>query len=144
MHKCPFTSTVHAELPLSLCPLFIADLGHNRDGTTPGPCSMGTPAAAIVQPPSQAFYQDEQQLHLTFATTDDVVEIPLEKTHRKMAVKKAHFINEDADIKVAAICSELGLQTDRNKDLDDHLKGQLSEAVKGRYKYTVPVQARHV
>ena len=68
----------------------------------------------------------------------DVVEIPLEKTHRKMVIKKAHFIYEDADIKVAAICSELGFQTGSNKELDGHLKGQLSEAVRGRYQYRRP------
>ena len=68
----------------------------------------------------------------------DVVEIPLERTHRKMVIKKAHFIYEDADIKVIAICSELGFQTGSNKDLDGHLKGQLSEAVRGRYQYRRP------
>ena len=74
----------------------------------------------------------------TSVPADDVVEIPLEKTHRKMVVKKAHFIYEDADIKVAAICSELGFQTGSNKELDGHLKGQLSEAVRGRYQYRRP------
>ena len=68
----------------------------------------------------------------------DVVEIPLERTHRKMVIKKAHFIYEDADIKVIAICSELGFQTGSNKDLDGHLKGQLSEAVRGRYQHRRP------
>ena len=68
----------------------------------------------------------------------DVVEIPLKKTHRKMVVKKAHFIYEDADIKVAAICSDLGFQTGCNKELDGHLKGQLSEVVKGRYRLYRP------
>ena len=125
---------------LPLCSLFIADLGYNRDGTTPGPVSMGTPAAATVQPPSQVVCPEEQQHELTspFATTKDVVEIPLEKTHRKMIVKKAQFIYEDADIKVAAICSELGFQTGHNKELDGHLKGQLSEAVQGRYQHRKP------
>ena len=68
----------------------------------------------------------------------DVVEIPLEKTHRKMVIKKAHFIYKDADIKVIAICSELGFGTGVNKALDGHLKGQLSEAVQGRYQYRRP------
>ena len=45
---------------------------------------------------------------------------------------------EDFDVKVAAICSELGFHTGRNKELDSHLKGQLSEAVKGRYQHRKP------
>ena len=46
-----------------------------------------------------------------------------------MVIKKAHFVYENADIKVAAICSEVGFGEGINKDLDGHLKGQLSEAV---------------
>ena len=65
----------------------------------------------------------------TSIPTGDVVVIPLEKTHCKLAIKKAHFIYEDADIKVAAICSEPEFQTGVNKDLDSHLKGQLSKVV---------------
>ena len=72
------------------------------------------------------------------ARSPDVVEIPLEKTHRKMVIKKAHFVFEDADIKVAAICSELGFATGSNKELDGYLKGQLSEAVRVRYQYRRP------
>ena len=78
------------------------------------------------------------QRFIPVARSPDVVEIPLEKTHRKMVIKKAHFVYEDADIKVAAICSELGFGTGYSKELDGHLKGQLSEAVKGRYQYRKP------
>ena len=74
----------------------------------------------------------------TPAPADNVVEIPLENTHRKMVIKKTHFIYEDVDIKVIAICSELGFETGVNKDLDGHLKGQLSEAVRGRYQHRRP------
>ena len=72
------------------------------------------------------------------ARSPDVVEIPLEKTHHKIVIKKAHFIYEDADIKVDAICSELGFETGYNKELDGHLKRQLSEAVRVRYQYRRP------
>ena len=51
---------------------------------------------------------------------------------------KSHFIYEDADIKVAAICSELGFETDSNKEFDGHRKGQLSEAVRVRYQHNRP------
>ena len=91
---------------------------------------------ASVQPSSHK--EKHQHASTNPAVVDDVVEIPLEKTHRKMVVKKAHFIYEDADIKVTAICSELGFQTGRNKELDGHLKGQLSEAVRGRYQLRRP------
>ena len=91
---------------------------------------------ASVQPTSHE--EKHQHASTNLAGADDVVEIPLEKTHRKMVVKKAHFLYEDADIKVAAICSDLGFQTGRNKDLDGHLKGQLSEAVRGRYQHHRP------
>ena len=67
-----------------------------------------------------------------------MVEIPLEKTHRKMVIKKARFVYENADIKVTAICSEVGFGEGINKDLDGHLKGQLSEAVRVRYQYRRP------
>ena len=97
----------------------------------------GQPAAALPAP-GHAINQSTASPTATPAPADDVVEIPLEKTHRKMVIKKAHFIYEDADIKVAAICSELGFGTGVNKDLDGHLKGQLSEAVRGRYQHRRP------
>ena len=101
------------------------------------PVSHGT--LVTVRSPNQARHEEvHQHASSTWAVTDDVVQIPLEKTHRKMVIKKAHFIYEDADIKVAAICSELGFQTGSNKELDGHLKGQLSEAVRGRYQYRRP------
>ena len=105
------------------------------------------PGAAATDPTSQfqpvsvrpsSHEEKHQHASTNLAGADDMVEIPLEKTHRKIVVKKAHFIYEDADIKVAAICSELGFQTGHNKELDVHLKGQLSEAVKGRYKHHKP------
>ena len=101
------------------------------------PIGQGTPGT--VQPQTQP-HREEVQQHVssTYVSYDNVVGIPLEKTHRKMVVKKAHFIYEDADIKVAAICSELGFQTGSNKELDGHLKGRLSEAVRGRYQYRRP------
>ena len=107
------------------------------DAAAADPVRQSTPGT--VQPPNQARHEEvHQRASSTCAVTDDVVEILLEKTHRKMVIKKAHFIYEDADIKVAAICSELGFQTGSNKELDGHLKGQLSEAVRGRYQYRSP------
>ena len=107
------------------------------DAAAADPVRQSTPGT--VQPPNQARHEEvHQHASSAFVVTDDVVEIPLEKTHRKMVIKKAHFIYEDADIKVAAICSELGFGTGVNKDLDGHLKGQLSEAVRGRYQYRRP------
>ena len=101
------------------------------------PVGQGTPGT--VQPLTHPHHEEVQQhASSTYVGYDNVVGIPLEKTHRKMVVKKAHFIYEDADIKVAAICSELGFQTGRNKELDDHLKGQLSKAMRGRYHYHRP------
>ena len=78
------------------------------------------------------------QLVTPVARSLDVVEIPLEKTHHKIVIKKAHFLYEDADIKVDAICSELGFGTGYSKELDGHLKGKLSEAVRVRYQYRKP------
>ena len=109
--------------------------------TTSCPGAAATDPTSQFQPVSvQPSGHEEKHQHAStnLAGADDVVEIPLEKTHRKMVVKKAHFLYEDADIKVAAICSELGFQTGCNKELDGHLKGQLSEAVKGRYQYCKP------
>ena len=105
-----------------------------RPGGTTDHVGKGTPGTG--QPPTPANPVEVQQhASSTFVVSNDVVEIPLEKTHRKMVIKKAHFIYEDADIKVAAICSELGFATGSNKELDGHLKGQLSEAVRIRYQY---------
>ena len=109
----------------------------SHPNTAADPVSHGT--LVTVQSPNQARHEEvRQHASSAFVVTDDVVQIPLEKTHRKMVIKKAHFIYEDADIKVAAICSELGFQTGSNKELDGHLKGQLSEAVQGRYQYRRP------
>ena len=108
-----------------------------RPGGTADQVGQGTPGTG--QPPTPANPVEVQQhAPSTFVVYDDVVEIPLEKTHRKMVITKAHFIYEDADIKVAAICSELGFETGSNKELDGHLKGQLSEAVRARYQYRRP------
>ena len=108
-----------------------------RPGGTADHAGQGTPGTG--QPPTQANPVEVQQhASSTFVVYDDVVEIPLEKTHRKLIIKKAHFIYEDADIKVAAICSEQGFATGSNKELDGHLKGQLSEAVRVRYQYRRP------
>ena len=109
---------------------------HSRVAAT-DPFTQHRPAS--VRPSSQASRKEKHQYASTNrAGADDVVDIPLEKSHRKMCIKKAHFFYEDADIKVAAICSELGFQTGSNKELDVHLKGQLSEAVKGRNQYQRP------
>ena len=67
-----------------------------------------------------------------------MVEIPLEKTHRRLVLKKGHFLYEDADIKIAAICSELGFTKGLNKDLNDQLKGQLLQTVNRRYQNGKP------
>ena len=108
-----------------------------RPAGTADHVGKGTPGTG--QPPTPANPEEVQQhASSTFVVSNNVVEIPLEKTHRKMVIKKAHFIYEDADIKVAAICSELGFETGRNKELDGHLKGQLSEAVRVRYQYRRP------
>ena len=68
----------------------------------------------------------------------DVVEIPLGTTHRKLVLKKSHFIYEDADIKIAAICSEMGFTKGLNKNLNDQLKGQLQQTVDRRYQNGKP------
>ena len=108
-----------------------------RPGGAADHVGKGTPGTG--QPPTRANPVEAQQHpSSTFVVYDDVVEIPLEKTHRKMVIKKAHFIYEDADIKVATICSELGFQIGSNKELDGHLKGQLSEAVRARYQHSRP------
>ena len=99
------------------------------------PSGWQPPALAV---PGYSVNQSTASQTATPVPSDDVVGIPLEKTHRKMVIKKAHFIYEDADIKVAAISSELGFGARVNKDLDGHLKGQLSEAVRGRYQYRRP------
>ena len=110
-----------------------------KEQTTPHPgadvADQGRPSA---HPPSHTSHIQEHQHASTSGRVDDVVKIPLQNTHRKMTIKKAHFMYEDFDVKVAAICSELGFQTGRNKELDGHLKGQLSEAVKGRYQHCKP------
>ena len=99
-----------------------------RPGGTADHVGQGTPGTG--QPPTQANPVEVQQhAPCSFVVYDNVVDIPLEKTHRKLVIKKAHFAYEDADIKVAAICSELGFATGSNKELDGHLKGQLSETV---------------
>ena len=67
-----------------------------------------------------------------------MVEIPLDKTHRRLVVKKSHFIYEDADIKIAAICSEMGFTKGLNKNLNDQLKGQLQQTVDRRYQNGKP------
>ena len=70
-------------------------------------------------------------LHCT--SEPDGVEIPLEKTHRRLVVKKGRFLYEDADIKIAAICSEMGFIKGLNKNLNDQLKGRLQQTVDRRY-----------
>ena len=68
----------------------------------------------------------------------DVVEIPLEKTHHKLVVKRGRFLYEDADIKIAAICSEMGFTKGLNKNLNDQLKDQLQQTVNRRYQNGKP------
>ena len=66
------------------------------------------------------------------------MEIPLEETHRRLVVKKGHFLYEDVDIKIAAICSELPFTRGLNKDLNDQLKGELKQTVDRRYQNGKP------
>ena len=67
-----------------------------------------------------------------------MVEIHLEKTHRRLVVKKGRFLYEDADIKIVAICSEMGFTKGLNKNLNDHLKGQIQQTVVRRYQNGKP------
>ena len=68
----------------------------------------------------------------------DVVKIPLEKSPCKLVVKKGGFLHEDADIKIVAICSEMGFTKGLNKNLNDQLKGQLQQTVDVRYQNGKP------
>ena len=68
----------------------------------------------------------------------DVVEIPLGTTHRRLVLKKSHFVYEDTDIKIAAICSEMGFTKGLNKSLNDQLRGQLQQTVDRRYQNGKP------
>ena len=67
-----------------------------------------------------------------------MVEIPLEKTHRRLVVKKGRFLYEDADIKIAAICSEMGFTKGLNKNLNDQMNGLLQQTVDRRYQNGKP------
>ena len=94
--------------------------------------------SSAVPGPGGSVDHSTAYLTTTPVPSEDMVEIRLEKTRRKMVIKKAHFLYENADIKVAAICSELGFGEGVNKELDGHLKGQLSEAVQQRCQYCKP------
>ena len=104
--------------------------GFTNDGPQCQPSALAAPGATVNH--TTAY------LTATPVPAEDMVEIPLEKTHRKMVIKKSHFVYEDVDIKVAAICSELRFREGVNKNLDAHVKGQLSEAVRGRYQDSKP------
>ena len=76
---------------------------------------------------------------LMLLSSPDLVEIPLEKkSHCKLVLKKGPFLFEDADIKIAAICSELQFTRGLNKDLNDQLKGILQQTVNRRYQNGKP------
>ena len=72
------------------------------------------------------------------AATPLAVEIPLEKSHRKLLVKVGHFLYEHTEIKIAAICSELGFAVGLNKDLNESLNGELKTVVERRYQSNKP------
>ena len=52
---------------------------------------------------------------LMLSNSPDLVEIPNHKSHRKLVLKKGRFLYEDADIKIAAICSEIGFTKGLNR-----------------------------
>ena len=98
-----------------------------------------SPKASTTSPSSALVPSTPQQLSFSPPpSVPDTLEIPLEKTHRKLVLKKGHFLYEDADIKIAAICSELQFARGLNKDLNDQLKGQLRETVDRRYQNGKP------
>ena len=68
----------------------------------------------------------------------DLVKIPNEKSHHKIVVKKGRFLYEDVDIKIVAICSEMGFTKGLSKDLNDRLNGQLQQTVNRRYQNGKP------
>ena len=70
---------------------------------------------------------------LMLSDSPDLVEIPSYKSHRKVVLKKGHFLYEDADIKIAAICNKMGFTKGLNKNLNDQLKGQLQSTFDRRY-----------
>ena len=98
----------------------------------PSKASTNSPSSALVPSTSQ-------QLSFPPCPSEpDALDIPLEKTHRKLVLKKGHFLYEDIDIKIAAICSELQFTKGLNKDLNDQLKGQLQQIVDRRYQKGKP------
>ena len=69
------------------------------------------------------------------------VEIPLQKkVNRKVIVKKGGLLPEVTDIKVVAICSDLGFNVGTNKLLNDQLKGMLQLIVDRRYQQSKPAR----
>ena len=70
--------------------------------------------------------------------SDDIIDVPIKGSHRKIILKKAHFIYEDVDIKVVGISSELGFEKGTLKNLNDQMGGQLLKAIQGRYQYNKP------
>ena len=72
------------------------------------------------------------------STPRDIIDVPIESSHRKIILKKAHFIYEDVDIKVVGISSELGFEKGRVKDLNNQMGGQLLKAIQGRYRFHMP------
>ena len=98
-----------------------------------------SPKASATSPSSAPVFSTSQQLSFPPPPSEpDTLDIPLEKTLRKLVLKKGHFLYEDADIKIAAICSELQFTEGLNKDLNDHLKGQLQQTVDRRYQNGKP------
>ena len=73
-----------------------------------------------------------------FLLNKDIIDVPIKGSHRKIILKKAHFIYEDVDIKVVGISSEFGFQKGTLKNLNDQMGGQLLKAIQGRYQYNKP------
>jgi O-acetyl-ADP-ribose deacetylase (regulator of RNase III) len=63
----------------------------------------------------------------------NIMEIPLGKSNRRLTIRQQHFLYENTDIKIAAICSEMGFTKGINKNLNNALKGLLQETVDRRY-----------
>ena len=67
-----------------------------------------------------------------------LVEFPLQKSKHKLAFANSHFLYEDADVKIVAVCSELGFSEPANKNLDEQLKGSLQQTIDRRYQKSKP------
>ena len=139
------TSDVETLLPFQQYMQQVADSSPfiSSTASTSPPLSTTPPSSTLL--PSAAFPSSTHRQLSSPPTSSSIptskpeeVAIPFDKTHRKLIINKGHFLYEDADIKIAAICSEMGFTKGLNKDLNDQLKGQLQQTVDRRYQNGKP------